>query len=448
MRTLNPMFRGALALAVGALTLVPDGAEAQARVGVEGTYLIRGGTVVVGTGAELPNTDVLIQDGMIAQVAPNLSAPGDATTIDASGLYVYAGMIDADASVGLNEIGGIPQMNADSELGEFNPHMRAVVALNVESVMFGITRATGVTSVITSPRGGLVSGQAALVNMDGWTWEDMAVRQNAGYVVNYPNIGGGRGGFGRGRGGFGGRGGGGDREQQALEQIDRLRTEITMARAYDAARNQGLEDVDLVYEAMRPLVRGEAPLIVNANSEDQITSAMDVADEMDVRIVINGGREAWKVRDQLAERGVPVVLSRMTSTPSGDLPYDAVYAQPGILVDAGVKIAFSTGDASSARHLPYEAALATAYDLSLEDAWKAVTIWPAEMFGAGEVLGTVEEGKMANVVVTTGNPLDIRSVPTHVFIKGRLVPMTDKATQLYEKYDARPMPGGGGGGGG
>ena len=165
---------------------------------------------------------------------------------------------------------------------------------------------------------------------------------------------------------------------------------------------------------------------------------MALADELDIDIVIAGGRDAWKVRDLLAEKNIPVVLSSIRSTPGQGLPYDAVYAQPGVLVAAGVKIAFSTGGPSNARHVPSHAALATAYGLSPEDAWKALTIWPAEIWHVADEIGTVEEGKLANLFVADGDPLDIRTNVKEVFIKGRRVPMDDRATRLYEKHNARP----------
>lgn len=434
---------GWVALALSLVIALPQVAAAQTTVGVEGTFLIRGGTVVVGTGERLANNDVLIQDGRIARIAPSISAPAGAVEIDATGRFVYAGMIESNAQVGLTEISGISQMNATSELGEFNPHIRALVALNIGSVMYGITRSTGVLSVVTSPTGGMVSGQAALINMDGWTWEDMAVDGNVGYVLNLP--GGGRGGRGGGRGG---RGGAAPTEDSGddPDPLDMIRNEVFMARGYHAAREMGEGKVDLIYESMKELIDGEAPFIVNANSEAQIQTALDLAEELDVRIVIRGGNDAWRLREELAEAQVPVILNPMTRTPPRDMPYDAVYAQPGILVEAGVKIAFSAGSASNARHVPYEAALATAFGLSLEDAWKALTIWPAEIWGVDDQIGTVEEGKMANIIVTDGDPLDIRTNVHEIFIKGRHVPMDDRATQLYEKFNARPMPGRGGGG--
>ena len=378
--------------AATAATLMAFGnahASAQANVGVEGTFLIRGGTVVVGTGERLEGADVLIQDGRIAAIGSAVSAPPGATVIDATGQFVYAGMIDSYTPMGLAEIGRISTMQMSGELGQFNPHLRAIVAINTGSEMLGITRSNGVTSVITAPTGGIISGQAALINTDGWTWEDMAVNGNAGYVVNYPTAqGGGR----RGGGGFSGFGGGGaDREARALEQLEELKQEIRLARSYHIARAGDIKDEDLVYESMRPLVSRRVPAIMRVNSQEDIEGAVALADELDIDIVIAGGRDAWKVRDLLAEKNIPVVLSSIRSTPGQGLPYDAVYAQPGVLVAAGVKIAFSTGGASNARHVPYHAALATAYGLSPEDAWKALTIWPAEIWHVGDEIGTVEE---------------------------------------------------------
>ena len=403
--------------------------SAQSFVGTEGTFFIHGGTVVVGNGQRIPGANVLVQDGRIAGVGTSVSAPAGSTMIDASGQFVYAGMIDSYTPIGLNEIGGINTMNMRSELGEYNPHMRAIVAINTGSEMLGIARSNGITSAITAPSGGVISGQAALINMDGWTWEDMSVKSNAGYVVNYPGASAG------GRGG----GGGSDGEQRARERVEELKGELANARDYHLAREGGQEDVDLVYESMRPLMRGEVPAIINADTQEEIEGALALADEFGLRIVIHGGREAWKVREQLADADVPVVLSSLMVVPGSGLPYDAVYAQPGILVQAGVKIAFSTGSQSAARRLPFHAALATAYGLDPEDAWRALTVWPAEIWGVDDVIGTVEVGKMANLFVADGDPLDIRTNVTEVFIKGRHVPMDDRATRLYEKYDARPI---------
>jgi imidazolonepropionase-like amidohydrolase len=413
-----------------ALAASPALVSAQASVGDEGAFVIRGATVWTGTGQTLQNTDVVIRDGRIAALGANAAAPG-ATEIDGRGRFVYPGMTDAFTPLGLAEIGGIATMNLRSELGEFNPHMRAVVAINVDSDMMAITRANGVTTAITAPSGGVISGQAALVNLAGWTWEDMAVTPTAAYVLNYPR---------EPTFGFGGAGGGpqeGARER-VEQQVRDLRTVLTTARAYEQQRAGGSERSDLMYEAMRPMMRGEVPVLVSADTEEQIRATVELGREFGLKVIINGGREAWKVRELLAGASIPVVLGSVQSTPAADAPYDAIFAQPGVLVDAGIRIAFSTGGAANARHVPYHAALAVAYGLSKENALKALTVWPAEMFGVADRIGTLEAGKVANLFIATGDPLDIRTQVTDVFIKGRRVPMDDRHTRLYEKYNARP----------
>ena len=424
------------AAAIAALLAAP--ASAQIGVGEQGTYLIRGGTVVVMPGQSLPNASVLIRDGRIAEVGANVQAPAGAQVIDATGKFVYPGMIDAYTPLGLAEIGGIATMNLRSELGDYNPHDRAIVAVNVDSEMLGITRVNGVTNAITAPSGGVIPGQAALIHTAGWTWEDMAAVSTAAYVINYPRVGGGGRG-GRGGGGRGGGGGGGN----AAEQLEELKDWLRTSKRYDEARTAGSSEFDIRYEAMRPLVRGEAPALVSADNEEQIRGAIALQDTFGLRVVILGGGDAWRIADEVARAGVPIVLGSIQSTPSGDEPYDAVYAAPGVLRRAGVKIAFSTGGASDARHVPYHASLAVAYGLSKDDALRALTIWPAEMFGAAEELGSIERGKIANLFVTTGDPLDVRSQVSHVFIKGRNVPMDDRHTQFYMKYNTRPKGGGG-----
>ncbi len=429
------------AVAAAATLVAPTIAMSQASPGTEGTFLIRGASVWTGTGRNLTNTNVLIRNGRIEAVGPNATTSG-ATEIDATGKWIYPGMIDAYTPLGLAELGGIATMNMRSELGEYNPHMRAVVAVNVDSDMMAITRANGVTTAITAPSGGVISGQAALLNMAGWTWEDMAVRPSAAFVLNYPRA---AVGFG-GRGGGGGAGGAGtaagNAQQRYLDQVRDLKRVLNTAKQYDAQRRGGSDEIDLSFEAMRPLMTGAVPALVSADTEDQIRGAIALADTFGIKVIINGGQDAWKVRDLLASRNVPVVLGAIQATPSAEAPYDAIYAQPGVLVDAGVKIAFSTGSAASARHVPFHASLAVAYGLSKENAMKALTIWPAEMFGAAPQVGTVEAGKMANLFITTGDPLDIRSKVVDLFIKGRRVPMDDEHSRLFQKYNGRPAAGG------
>ena len=422
------MQRGAAALAA---IVLPSIAVAQASPGESTNYLIRGGTVITGTGEKLANTNILVRNGRIAQMGTNVTA-NDAKVIDAAGKFVYPGMIDANTGIGLQEIGGVQTMSMRSEMGQFNPHIRALVGLNVESEILGVTRMNGVTSVITSPTGGSISGQATLINTAGWTWEDLAVQRNAGIVINLPGGGGGRG---RGGGG-GGRGGGGGAEASAAE----LTAFMQASQDYNNKRAAGGAKLDLVYEAMRPLFKKEVPAIMPANTESQIKAAVDFGELYGIRVVIQGGAQAYKVRTMLAQKKIPVVLGSIQSAPGDDVPYDEIYAQPGLLNDAGVKFAFSTGNGSNARHVSFHAALAVAYGLAPEAALKALTIWPAEIFGAEKDIGSIAQGKLANFFITTGDPLDLRTQVVDVFIKGRQVPDDDRHNRLYLKYKARPLP--------
>jgi imidazolonepropionase-like amidohydrolase len=414
-------------LAVCALS---SGLSAQAAPGEDGAYLIRGGTVVSPTGQKQV-ANILVRNNRIVSVGGSATAT-DAKVIDATGKFIYPGMMDANTGIGLSEIGSVQTTNFRSEMGEFNPHMKALVGLNVESELLGVTRMNGVTSVITSPTGGVIAGQATLINTAGWTWEDLAISKNAGLVFTLPGSGGGGG-----RGGRGGRGGGGVVNTNLVADFEEFMND---SKAYDAGRTAGSTKLDLIYESMRPLFAKRIPAIINASSEQQIKAAIAFGEKWNINIVIQGGGEAFKVRRELATKKIPVVLSSIESVPADDVPYDQIYAQPGLLYDAGVKFAFSTGGGSNARHVMFHAALAVAYGLKPEGALQALTIWPAEIFGADKEIGSIAQGKLANFFITTGDPMDLRTQVTDVFIKGRLVPDDDRHNRLWLKYKSRPLP--------
>jgi imidazolonepropionase-like amidohydrolase len=437
MRTTRTRF---MAAAVGAAMVLgaPRTIAAQAAPGEEGPFLIKGGTVVNPGAPPMPNTDILIRNNRIVAVGSGANATG-AKVIDAAGKFIYPGMIDANTGIGLNEIGGFATMNLRSEMGQFNPHMKAVVALNVESEILGVTRMNGVTSVVTSPTGGAISGQAALINTAGWTWEDLAVMKSAGMMISPPGLNPGGGG-GRGGGGGGGRGGGGGGNAAAAAQaLAEFESFMTTSKAYHESRTAGTAKLDLIYEAMRPLFKKEVPAIIPATSEAGIRNAIAFGEKWGVRVVISGGNQAWKVRKLLAEKNIPLILGPIESAPADNVPYDEIYAQPGLLYEAGVKFAFSTGNGSNARHVAFHAALAVAYGLPPEGALKALTLWPAEILGAEKEIGSIATGKLANLFITTGDPMDLRTQVVEVFIKGRQVPDDDRHNRLYLKYKARPM---------
>ncbi len=400
-------------------------------------YAITHATIVPVTGARISNGTIVIRDGKIADVGASVTAPAGAQVIDGTGLFVYPGMIDSGTQLGLVEIGSVPGGQDNQELGQFNPQDNVLTAVNPSSAHIGITRANGVTSVITSAQGGMIQGFAALIDMAGWTPYEMAERGQAAMVMTYPRTGG-RGRFGGGGGRFGGPQA--DAAETQNRQVRELYEYLRDARAYNERPDPTVQN--LAYAALGPAFRGEMPVIFDVETEGQIRGVLALADSFHLKPVLRGATEAWRLADTLAARKIPVVVGPTTQVPSGDAPYDEVYANPGVLAKAGVMIAFQTADGGEgdARNLPYNAALATAYGLDPEEALKSVTINPAKIWGVADKLGSIEAGKTANLFVTTGDPLDVRSIVKHVFIKGQLQPWDDRHTLLYEKYRARPKP--------
>ncbi|HEX9756004.1 MAG TPA: amidohydrolase family protein [Gemmatimonadales bacterium] len=408
-----------------------------AQAPTERVIVIKGATIVPVVGERIPEGDVIIRGQRIEAVGRNLPTPPGATVIEARGLSVYPGFIDSGTQLGLTEIGSVPGGNDTQELGEFNPHNIALTAVNPHSELIPVTRVNGVTSVITAARGGLVSGFAALIDLDGWTPDEMAVAPRVAMWVTYPRVAGGR---------FGRREGGGGGAEQVSRQVTQLKEHLGRAKAYAEVKRRveaggrKLEDVDLRMEALVPVVEGRVPVVFEASSAAQIRGALAIADSFGLKPILAGATEAWALADTLAARKVPVIVGPTTSTPGDDDPYDMIYANPGVLARAGVSIAFRTNAASNVRNLPYEAALAVAYGLDADEALRSVTINPARIWGVADRLGSIEPGRIANLMVTTGDPLDVRTEVRHVFIRGVPIPMIDRHTELYEKFRARPKP--------
>ena len=405
------------------------------------TYAIVGGTVHTLAGETYVGT-VVIEGGRIVATGPEVQTPQGAEVVDATGKHVYPGMFDAVSGLGLTEIGAVDVTNDAREQGNFNPHLQAATAIHPATEHIPVARANGITLTMAAPQGGTVAGQASLVGLDGWTVEEMWVDPGAAMVINYPSLGGGGGGrFGGGRGGGGGGGGGWsaaqERYREAVAQLDEW---LDAARRYDQAVQAGVDlPRDLKNEAMARVVNREMPVLLSANGERNIRNAAEWAQGQNLRFVITGGREAWKIADWLAENDVDIILSGTQAMPAGqDASYDEAYANPGKLHAAGVRIAFATFNSSSSRTLPYEAAQAVPYGLPHEAALAAVTRNAADMLGFGDRIGTIEEGKLANIMITDGDPLEIQTQVTDLFILGRGVSLDNKHKALYEKYRARP----------
>ena len=408
----------------------------------QSVVVIRNATIVPVSGPRIQNGSIVLRGDRIEAVGPNVAAPSDARVIDGTGLFVYPGMIDGGTQLGLTEIGSVPGGEDTQEIGDFNPQNVALTAVNPHSELIPVTRVNGVTTAITGAEGGLISGQAGLIDLVGWTPGEMAARRQAAMVVSYPSLGGG--GFG---GGGGGVGGAQRSDTERREELDRrtrsLRSYFADAKAYAdvkrrLATNGGVSRVNPAMEAMVPVMRGEMPVVFDVTTADQIRGVLALADTFGIKVVLRGAREAWRLADTLAMRKVPVIVGPLTTVPGAEDPYDMTYANPGVLARAGVTIAFQTSDAANSRNLPYNAALAVAHGLDADAALRALTINAAEIFGVADRSGSLAPGKVANVVVTTGDPMDVRSVVRYLFIRGQSVSLDDRHTRLYEQFRARP----------
>ena len=395
------------------------------------TYAIRNAKIVTVSGATIPNGNIIIQDGKISAVGPNIPIPKGANIVDGKGLTAYPGMIDPDTSIGLTEVGSVGATQDTTEMGDFNPQIKASAATNALSEHVDITRENGVTTVMTSPRGGLFAGQSAILNLDGWVTKDMLVKDSAAMVINFP------------------------REPQtpfnATEQQKRtadeqwktrielirktLRDAQAFARLMDAKANT---EPNLMLAALVPVVKGQTPVVFNVNTATEIKAAVDLAEEFKLKPILNGCAEAWKVAALLKQKNVPVLLGGILDIPSNADPYDANFASAAILSKAGVKFAFTSGGASSVRDLPWHAGTAAAYGLSKEEALKAVTIYPAQILNIADQVGSIQEGKVANIMLVDGDPLELRTHVKHLFVNGKPVAVTNKQTDLYEKFSKRP----------
>ncbi|HKO99181.1 MAG TPA: amidohydrolase family protein [Pyrinomonadaceae bacterium] len=410
-----------------------------------GVYAIRNARIVTVSGADIENGTVVIRDGKIEAVGANVNVPAGAQTIEARGLSIYPGMMDAGTSLGLTEVGqGAPGTVDTSEVGDINPNAKAIYAINPHSAHFGVTRVDGVTSAVSIPLGGLIAGQAAIINLAGTNQFEMAVVPMAALVINYP------------RSSTGGGGGGFFTEQQqanlsetlaaAGRQVDQIRKVLRDAEAYGRAQDASARDKTLprpdrnvVLEALVPYVRGERPVIFRVDRETDIRASLRFAEEMKLKPVILGGDDAWKVAALLKEKNVPVVLTGIWDLPAReDDFYDTLYENASKLQQAGVRFAISTGDTGpNVRNLPFYAGMAAAFGLPKAEALKAVTLYPAQIMNVSDKLGSIEVGKMANLVVTDGDLLETRTHVRHLFIDGRQVPLTSRHTDLYDAFKNR-----------
>lgn len=422
--------------------------------GENNSFLLRNATVHPVSGPAIQNASVLVIDGKIAEVGPKVASRGKVKVIDARGLHVYPGLIDSGSPVGLAEIASVRETVDTGEIGDFNPQLRALIAVNPSSEHIPVVRANGITTVLVTPgatgggrgaaAGSLIAGQASLMHLDGWTWEEMEIRRGAAMQMTWPAI-------------QTGRGGGPDlesllpglaarrttfaeaRRNQQL-QVQKIQDFFDAARRYQKAKAAGEAITpDLRYEAMIPVLDGKLPLMITAVREREIREALDFAARERLRIVLAGVRRPGKTLEEIAKRNIPVVLGSPFATPlEEDDPYDEPYTLAAQLHKAGVKFCFASFNVQFARNLPYQAAQAAAFGLPYDEALKSVTLNAAEIWGVAGEYGSIEKGKYADLIVTDGDPLEIRTQVKMMFIKGVPVDLESKHTRLYRRYLARP----------
>ncbi len=414
------------------------------------SVLIRNVTVHPVTGPEIRNGAVLVVDGRIAEVGTHASGKSGVRVIDGHGLQLYPGLINAATNVGLSEVSALRDTVDLDEIGVFNPELRAEVAFNPSSEHIDVTRASGITSVVSLPgsggrggRGGggnaVITGQGALMHLEGWTWEEMAVKPSAVMDMLFPQI--------QAMSArmqlFSGTPARpfAEQEKQYKERLAQMSDFFEEARRYEKAKAAGVANFrrDVRLEAMIPVVEGKQPLFARAETERMIKDAVAFGDKERVKIIIADPREIGSTGPLLKEKNIPVVLGKTFDLPMrDDDPYDAPYTLPEQFHKAGVKICFGTFDVEFARNVPFEAAQAVAFGLPRDEALKALTINSAEILGAGEQLGSIEKGKTGDLILTDGDPMEAKSNIKQMFIAGREVSLESRHTREYEKWLKRP----------
>lgn len=397
--------------------------EAQVRMTVppqSEPIALRGATIHTVSDGVIENGTIVFEDGVITALGADVQIPSGARIVDVSGKHLYPGLVDAYSTVGITEIGAVDVSSDINELGDFNPNVRAEVAVNAESRHIGTTRTAGVLVALSTPGGGLVSGMSSALNLEGWTWEEMSLEGTAALNVNWPD----------------------PLETDEDEpsygsQVERLRAFFADARAYHDAVMAG-ESIrtDSRYEAMIPAFDRAIPVVVAADGVAQINDAITWGLEEDLRIVIRGGQDAIHVADRLVAHDIPVILTSTLAAPSRDWEgYDHEYTAAARLHEAGVRFAIAGGSSAAySNRLPWEAGVAVAFGLPEEEAIRAVTLSAAQLMGIDDRVGSLAVGKDATLIITTGSPLDTTSDVEQAYIQGRELNMLDIHRFFFEKY--------------
>ncbi|MBX3257063.1 MAG: amidohydrolase family protein [Chitinophagaceae bacterium] len=394
----------------------------------KGLLFITNGTVHVGNGQVLENTTIEVNNGKIMRLGQNLPVPQDDVKVfNAAGKHVYPGLILPLSDIGLKEIGsGVRGSNDYRELGDINPNIRSLVAYNTASAMINILKSNGILLANTVPQGGIISGSSSVVQLDAWNWEDAAYLADGGIHINIPSFATVR---------TAPAAAQQDANKAALEKTEGIKSFFRQAKAYLAEESHA--EVNLKFEAVKGLFEKKQKLFAHADRIKQILIAVDIAKEFGFELVIAGGSESWQIASLLKENNVSVILNAEHNLPATeDEDIDQPFKTPALLQNAGVLFALNDHASNTRyRNLPFNAGTAAAYGLSREEALSAITLNAAKILGIAGKTGSIEAGKDANIIISEGDILDMKSsVVTHAFIQGRQVRLENKQTQLNERY--------------
>lgn len=402
----------------------------QVKKAEKGVFLLKNGTLHTITAGTYVG-DILLKDGIIADIGRSLTSGADAKVIDCTGKHIYPGMIDGGSRVGLSEVSSVSVTNYFNELGDFIPHMKALTAVNPNAVAIPVTRVNGVTTVFAKPSGGTFPGTGALIDLFGYSPEQMSSGAER-VVMNFPSTGR--------RGRFDRRS---DEDikkdvEKALKNANDVWESALQYHKMDStakAENQKWMTNNPQMDALMPIVRGILPLFIEVNSKGDIEGALEWIAQKKMKVVLTGVSEGWRVADKIAKAKIPVITGPMLAVPGRDNDrYDASYANPGKMVKAGVKVAIRTDGSENTRNLPFNAGFAAAYGMGIEEALKAVTINAAEIFGVADKYGSLEKNKVANLFVSTGDPFETKTQIEKLFIKGWSIPLESRHTLLYDEF--------------
>ena len=391
------------------------------------TIAITGGTVYPVSGPKIENATVLIRDGRIAAVGTNVAVPAGATRVDASGKWVTPGLIDGAGQMGLREISSIQETNEATLRGnEVAAAFNVLEGINPASTLIAVNRIEGVTTTLAVPNGDLIWGQAALIDLDGPTIEAMRVRSPAAMVADLSE---------------GAKSAGGGSRAGVAQRLRRVFDDaLEYARRganYQRAQNEQLAASSADLQALLPVLRGQLPLIALANRRSDIETALRIGREYKLRLILAGAAEGWMIPGEIAAAGVPVLVEPLQNIPT----FDALgirYENAALLAKAGVKVALLETATENTRNLRQQAGNAVATGMTWDQALRAVTLTPAEVFGVADRYGSLEAGKVANVVVWSGDPFEFSTGVEHVFIRGRDIPLRSRQTELLERYKTLP----------